>query len=103
GLVRLTAATCSGSPVCPTKKVSAILYTTVTRLLITLGTAIWATAFGTARLPINSFSSICASSLFPRAASRTDPQAHPSGTCRHRQILHGSAVLQVRSTATCGG
>ena len=58
GFVRLTAATCSGSPVCQTKKVSAMLYTTVTRLLITLGIAIFATAFGTGRLLISSFSFI---------------------------------------------
>ena len=46
GFVRLTAATCSASPVWPTKNVSAMLYTTVTRLLITLGMAIAATALG---------------------------------------------------------
>lgn len=40
------------------KKVSAMLYTTVTRLLITLGIAIFATAFGTGRLLISSFSFI---------------------------------------------
>jgi len=51
GLVRLTAATCRASPVCPTKKVSAMLYTTVTRLLMTLGIAIAATARGIGALP----------------------------------------------------
>lgn len=35
-----------------------MLYTTVTRLLITLGIAIFATAFGTGRLLISSFSFI---------------------------------------------
>lgn len=45
GLVRDTAATCSGSPVWPTKKVSAKLYTTVTREEITDGIAGWADKF----------------------------------------------------------